>query len=474
MFGRRTFLAGALAGGTTLIGRRRAGFALASPASDFIVDAHCHIFNVLDLPIAGFIEAYATGTLHVPILGFLRDIIREFETALIAVARATTAPEQAAAKAAARSVFEKLVAKLPADLSWAKEIGTAIDIATMKNDDIAQRVAKQYGKVDLFVPCLVDFDGWIPQDARLPENDLDHRIAQHEAVARNFMTGQRGAVRFHPFVSFNPRREGALEAVQDAIEHRGFIGVKIYPPCGFSPAGNASLRSLDDGAALDARLEELFGYCEKQAVPILAHTSPGNAFRRGAEFRPSPLTWEDTLEKHPDLRIDLGHFGHDHGVVDGCPNVECLVWSLEIGHLMSQHKYVYADIGDSPLGYDPAYEKRYVPLLNEIFTKYPEAQGRVLYGSDWWMNELESNPEKYYETIQKSLTSNFPNKARDMTGDSALRFLGFRKDDGSINDCNPNWKRLFKYYKSVPGSVLPGWMGGPKYSEPLLCITSGQ
>ena len=35
------------------------------------------------------------------------------------------------------------------------------------------------------------------------------------------------------FVAFNPARENSLEIVKNAIEKRGFKGIKFYPPLGY-------------------------------------------------------------------------------------------------------------------------------------------------------------------------------------------------------------------------------------------------
>jgi predicted TIM-barrel fold metal-dependent hydrolase len=468
MLARREFFAATLALGATLGWRRRS---LAQPRPGFIVDAHCHVFNVLDLPVAGFIEAYALGSLHLPVPGFLRSLVQDFEKTLIAATKASAA-DHAGAVAKAHAVFEDLSKAIPADVTWAKALTNAIDVATKSQVQIATQVSGMYPDVDLFLPCLVDFDGWTPVGSAPPPNDLATRVKDHESVALAFMAGTKGKARFHPFVSFNPRTTGALAVVQKAINEQGFVGVKLYPPCGFSASGNASLASLADGKDIDERLEELFTFCEKNAVPVLAHTSASNEFHRGGEFRASPLTWEDTLERHPKLRLNLGHFGQDRGLVDGCPNVECLVWSMEIASLMQRYDYVYTDIADSALGYDPAYEARYLPLLNQIFAKYPKAPKRILYGSDWWMNELEPDPANYFRTVKQSVEKNQSSVAGDIMGAAALRYLGFREDDGKVNDCNPNWRRLMAYYKAHNAAV-PAWLAGPKDTTPSFCVTNG-
>lgn len=90
-------------------------------------------------------------------------------------------------------------------------------------------------------------------------------------------------------------------------------------------------------------------------------------------------------------------------------------------------------------------------------------------GDDWWMNELEPNPQRYHDMIRTSLTKRLPDRVNDIMGDSALRFLGFRKDDGTVNDCNPNWRRLATYYKNN-NCHPPEWLAG---ELPSFCITNG-
>jgi predicted TIM-barrel fold metal-dependent hydrolase len=481
MFTRRTFVNGALASaagfGAIRSPRAQSAATPQAPKPRTTVDVHCHAFNVLDLPVGGFIEAYAIGSLHIPMLGFLRVLIGDLETALVK-ATLGNAGTHAAQIALARKALDAIDKSLPEGLKKGREIAHMVEIATMTRQKIAETVAGKYPEVELFVPSLVDFDGWTPEGSKPPTDDLDKRIAEHENVALAFMSGEHGAARFHPFVSFNPRRKAAIEKVQDAIEKRGFIGVKLYPPCGFSAGQNTGIASLPDGDEIDARLEELFAYCEDKQVPILAHTNASNAFRRGSEFRASPVTWERTLAAHPKLRLDLGHFGHDHGVVEGCPNVECLVWSFEIGKLMRDYENVYADIGDSPLGYDPTYKERYLPLLKELTTKYQEAAKRIMYGSDWWMNEMEDNADNYYNAVKTSVYEGLPDIFNDVMGEAALRFLGFRNADGTVNRCNQNWKRLFAYYDAAKKNPkrngmaevqTPKWLADDVKSAPLVC-----
>ena len=85
---------------------------------------------------------------------------------------------------------------------------------------------------------MLDFDYWLGDGE---DNAVDQRdgILLMERIA--IVTG--GALL--PLVASNPRGEvegggKAFERVREAVEQRGFVGVKLYPPNGFVPFGNPS------------------------------------------------------------------------------------------------------------------------------------------------------------------------------------------------------------------------------------------
>lgn len=179
-----------------------------------------------------------------------------------------------------------------------------------------------------------------------------------------------------PIVPFCPWRQAddrnrkastnALDLVKKAMD-MGFIGVKIYPPMGFRPMGNAGfdedatahwpehfVKHRDKrfkygksfGAELDESLAELYQLCVDADFPIMSHSGFGNAARQigmdkskdllsAGEFS-NPRYWRLVLEqeKWRDLRLNLAHFGFLR-----------MDWRHDIGVLMRPYKNVYADLG---------------------------------------------------------------------------------------------------------------------------------
>ena len=189
---------------------------------------------------------------------------------------------------------------------------------------IAASLATIYPTVSLFTPLLVDYDAWSDDHAR---SSLASQVPVNELVAKLSIRGRiaRADARLHPFIAFDPLRNGGLAIVQQAVLRSGFIGVKLYPPVGFLPLGNAEIGSdRARGEALDAALRGLYALCESEEIPITAHASPGNEFALAATAR-----WRRPcggrrccMSSRIPVRLNFGHFGHETGTADGAEGID--------------------------------------------------------------------------------------------------------------------------------------------------------
>ena len=101
------------------------------------------------------------------------------------------------------------------------------------------------GRVPLMTPALVDFSMWVEDEPKFALAD------QIEVMAR--ISRRKNGPHVHGFVGFDPLRQAIheknrrpeadapLKLVQRAVMEKGFIGIKLYPPMGFQPSGNAEL-----------------------------------------------------------------------------------------------------------------------------------------------------------------------------------------------------------------------------------------
>lgn len=242
--------------------------------------------------------------------------------------------------------------------------------------------------VSSFGVAMLDFDYWLnSRDVpSAPTSDRWYPLDNPPPVQAPLIKQIKFMSELHklypgealPIVPFCPWRQAddrnrkssttALDLVKRAMDS-GFIGVKLYPPMGFRPMGNAGFDDRDDktarwpshytenkdgrfkygkmfGAELDESLSQLYDLCAQADFPIMSHTGFGNAARQigmdkskdlvsTGEFA-NPRYWRLVLEqeKWKDLRINLAHFGFLR-----------MDWRHDIGVLMRKHSRVYADVG---------------------------------------------------------------------------------------------------------------------------------
>lgn len=483
-----------------------------------LVDIHCHTFNARDIPIDGFIRSLARGYgLPAKADKWLGKATGAFQKLLISqtpvddekpTGSAAASGEKADAsgeKADAREVLDRLIGKLQKlaffDHGAAKTILEYVDMAaaaTGSRHDMAQRIVDKHQGVSLFTPALVDFDYWI-QDAKTgpvlsTETKLDKQIEFHGEIALKAAQGAFGSARFHHYVAFNPRREiaegpvadgqdgPAMTAVKKAINKHGFIGVKLYPACGFKPIGNANLRQFRAGKMgeqLDAAMRRLFTYCETEQIPILAHASAGNSFHPDASWYGGPWAWRHVLTEFPQLRVCFGHFGGLEGTTEYADPIACVAWNEGFAELMVKHDNVYADISNSDAGQDEQgereeYQKRFLYWLCHKLSQVDANSGRklsqrLMYGSDWWMNIRDGMESVFLSNIQTMVNVAMEPACKhlaegnertdfkaDFFGANAMRYLGIWDDEGNVSETG-NGKRLGDFYDTLE-LERPPWL----------------
>ncbi len=495
---RRELLAGAGAGALALASCARAPrWTPGQQGSRFegpiVVDVHCHVFNASDLPITGFIARTIPGLSELsrsvtPVPEqVLRKVVGTIHGWLNAEAPSADA-ELALLRAALadpRSTGQTIgpVPPLPLPHALLERLGD--QVATLLGLDagelgdsfvklaetlhlvgharaqVAASLALTYPSVALFTPLLVDYDAWSDDHAQSP---LAAQVPVQELISRLSMRGRigRGDARFHPFIAFDPLRAGALAIVRDAVERAGFVGVKLYPPVGFLPLGNAGFSP--DGArgeALDQALRALYATCEAEEIPITAHASPANEFALGYGQLAAPERWAPVLREFPNLRLNFGHFGHETGAGGGASDVTDGVearhaWMRQAAELIEEHAHVYADLSSSPLVYDAAYASRFGAHLQALCARFPRLRSRLMYGSDWWLNRFEPGAATAVAVFQRRLEDWLGPGGRDaVMGRNALRFLGLLDEDDRLALGNRNHQRLRAFYGAEPP---PPWL----------------
>jgi hypothetical protein len=339
---------------------------------------------------------------------------------------------------------------------------------------------KSKRNVDLMFASLVDYDWWLA-GGMSPITLMQTQIEIMEQIA--ILSGGR----VHAFAPFCPLREvahragkigfGSTEAtwsplalVQDAVANRGFIGVKMYPPMGFAPYGNAALEQVptgnplplpcsgepiaqpgpdfwkgddllpdwakapiqyDDekpaamlGQRMDEALSDLYRWCSTNGVPVLAHTNTSNGSTDDFMALAEAHYWEVALTAFPNLRVNFGHLGgFDEG--DGLATIPCS--SNEYLKLAAPSKQLYASAFA-----DSAYEETMLrkataegERIGSAYARYPALASHFLYGSDWSLLLTQGKNDVYLKNFVSQMRRLDDSHLSSETPSASERFFGW-------------------------------------------------
>ena len=161
-------------------------------------------------------------------------------------------------------------------------------VFSLYEDDDADRLVAEMDEAGVDSAFLVAPDYSHAADCKLSQPEL---AALHDRVNR------RHPGRFHVFWGVDPRGgQAGLELFEHCVTQYGFAGMKLYPPCGYSPS--------------DPRLYPYFERCADYGIPVLTHTGPGWGpldFTFGR-----PLLLDRAARDFPGVDFILGHGGVTH------------------------------------------------------------------------------------------------------------------------------------------------------------------
>ncbi|MEI5100732.1 amidohydrolase family protein [Streptomyces sp. PmtG] len=103
--------------------------------------------------------------------------------------------------------------------------------------------------------------------------------------------------RFWVYIGVDPRRgpEG-VSAFERMVDAYGLDGVKLYPPCGYSPS--------------DPGMYPYYEICAARSLPVFVHTGPT---ARSLDYEPAhPMNVDRAARDFPAVDFVLGHGGLTH------------------------------------------------------------------------------------------------------------------------------------------------------------------
>jgi hypothetical protein len=193
--------------------------------------------------------------------------------------------------------------------------------------------------VDRAVLLLPDFTYVLP-DSGL---DISEMIRQYAAIL------DRHPGRFYYMCGVDPRwgAEG-VDIFERAVREQNCSGLKLYPPCGYSPS--------------DRALFPYYEICRNRALPVLLHTGPTAPL---LTFNYSdPALIDDAAREFPEVSFILAHGG---------------VNNVETACLMAAYRpNVYLDLSGYPASVD---SRGVAGSLRSLFNR--RLNHKIIFGTDW-------------------------------------------------------------------------------------------
>ena len=172
--------------------------------------------------------------------------------------------------------------------------------------------------------------------------------------------------RFIAFAGIDPRRgpEG-LDLFEKAIRDWGFRGLKIYPPCGYSPS--------------DERLFPFYEICSQRHLPVFVHTGPSSST---LSFRHTqPIDVDDAALNFPRVNFILGH--------------AAVAWSKEAAMMAMYRPNIYLDIS----GFQAEVTSGDFQKILRWFASRGLGR-RLLFGTDWPIHRFLGSQSKWVAAVE--------------------------------------------------------------------------
>lgn len=301
--------------------------------------------------------------------------------------------------------------------------------------------------------ALIDFDYWL--ECQPTSSSIRDQILLHEQLA--VLSGGY----LLPIAPYNPwsdieRDEASFKLVQEAVTERGFIGVKIYPPMGFTPSGDVSgfetTLPMPDSDELKKRMSRLYAWCSENSVPVMAHTSHSMGRDLAHDDLASPLRWQEVFRKFTQLHVNGGHFG---GFSLSSQENGVRYWPDIMLDMMGSDESpnYYADLSYLNGLFINGSTQQY--QMHEWLSdkRSSRTRERIMYGSDWHMISQISDWNMFaYQMRQFIKTVSVPDNVeyqKNIFGYNAARLFGLHKGEA-------NRLRLEKFYEKW-GVVKPRW-----------------
>jgi len=183
---------------------------------------------------------------------------------------------------------------------------------------------------------------------------IDEMIERHRSILEKWPEAYR------IFVGVDPRwGADGVALFERAVVQYGFHGLKLYPPCGYSPS--------------DRELYPFYEICAAHGLPVVSHTggtSPALDFDTA-----HPLMVDRAARDFPTVNFILAHGGTTY---------------LEQCAMMCAYRpNVFLDVS--------AYQSMSIQRLGDLFAR--GVNHKIIFGTDWPVFRLQGNQKSFIDAL---------------------------------------------------------------------------
>lgn len=226
----------------------------------------------------------------------------------------------------------------------------------------------------------------------------DCRLTVEECLRRHHEVKVRHGDRLEAFAGIDPRwGKDGVALFEKALKEWGFRGLKLYPPCGFSPS--------------DPALDPFYELCDVHRVPALIHIGPTSPTL--GYTMTYPFLVDEAARRFPRVQFILAH-----GAVS---------FTEECAMLCNFRPNVYLDLsafqGAICMGGGPAAVKAAVSRgINH----------KIMFGTDWPVFRMQADQKTFVEavTCDGGPLATVTERERELIlSGNVLRILAMRRAD---------------------------------------------
>lgn len=231
----------------------------------------------------------------------------------------------------------------------------------LNHDESCERLLRQMEEANIDKSALLVID-W-----GLTYKDFEYPIEEVMAFHRKVL--ETHPDKFWVFAGIDPRRgQQGLDLFEKSVKDWGFHGLKLYPPCGFSPS--------------DEQLFPFYEICEQYGIPVLTHVGPSSPSLRTSFAMPIEI--DTAAWKFPKVNFILGHGAFTH--------------AYDCGLLAAHRNNIYLDMSGFQTQTDQKFEETMIQHLKLRLHK------KILFGTDWPVHFFSGHQRNALKKMEMLLT----------------------------------------------------------------------